>query len=212
MGRLRAARLHGVLTVSDLLIVIEGVREAAEALGYARKLIDANTSRALNKTATRTRTRLSRVVRDQVAFPASYLGPSSGRLSVAERATPNKLAIRIDGRDRPTSLARFASGPPRAPKVRVKPGGIATRIPRSFIINLRNGNKGLAVRTDGGKPDGAWKPKEMAPGLWLLYGPSVDQVLMGVGARDGGAFGDTEEWAIDFFEQEFLRLMKVEFD
>lgn len=199
--------------MAQVLVVIEGVREAAEALGYAKTLIDKNTARALNKTATRTRTQLSREVRSQVALPASYLGPSGGRLTVAEKASPSKLSIRISGRDRPTSLARFATGPNKAPRVRVKVGGVATRIPRSFIINLKSGNRGLAVRTPKGeRPPGAWKPTEMAPGLWLLYGPSVDQVLLGVGARDGGAFGDTEDWALDFFEKEFLRLMNLELD
>lgn len=192
----------------EVVLIVEGMKNAAEAMGYLKANIDAQMARAMNKTGDRTRTRLAKMVREQVALSASYLSPSEGRLKVTDRASPSNLAMRITGRDRPTSLARFA-GTGAVPKVRVKPGAIARRIPRSFFINLRSGNRGLAVRTDGEAPPGAYKPKDMGNGLWLLYGPSVDQVLMGIQARNGGAFGDVEPWAMDLLEAEFYRLLGV---
>ena len=207
--------------MTEMVVVVEGVRDLAEALGYARATIDRELPKAMNKTANRTRTRVSKTVRELVRFPARYLGPSAGNLSVSERASPSKLTITISGRDRPTSLARFRVGrTPAEPALRVTPGGPATRIPRSFLINLRRGQKspkqlaaagedpnvGLAVRSEG-KPLGSWKPIEMSPGLWLLYGPSVDQVLMGDGMR--GAFAQNEEDALDFLEAEFWRLLAL---
>ena len=200
--------------IGEIVLVVEGLDEAVESLSDLPKKMQLNLQRALNRTADRTRTRMARMVREQVNFPASYLGPSAGRLTVKERATNGKLAVRIEGRDRPTSLARFATGaaakqPGRAGiKIRVKPG-FATYMPRAFVIELKNGNLGVAVR--GKRPSRAYKPALMKNGLWLLYGPSVDQVLQGVTSNGRGVFADVEKWAADELEAEFWRLQGVEF-
>jgi len=193
-----------------LVIAIEGLTEAALATDELQKDVDLAVRRAINKTIDRTRTRLARMVTGEVNLPASYVSPSSGRLAVFQRAKPGNLEAVIRGRDTPTSLARFA-GQQKRPKVRVKRSAQARYIARSFIINLRGGNRGLALRTDGEAPRNAYKPKEIGKNLWLLYGPSVDQILMGA-SNNGGAFAETESWAAEQLEAEFWRLMKVEID
>lgn len=205
--------------MAELVLVLEGVRDLGAGLNKTDDQIQLALQRALNKTATRTRTRLARMVRDQVNLPASYVGPSSGRLTVTEKASRDNLAFRITGRDRPTSLARFVKNVGRRKssragvRVQVDAKGPAVFKSSAFLIDLKNGNRGLAVRTKKGTPPkGAYRPKQMAPGLWLLYGPSVDQILQGVRARNGGAFGEVEDWSLEELEKEFFRLMKVDFD
>ncbi len=172
--------------------------------------------RALNKTADRFRTRAAEMARSQVAFPASYLSPANKRLWVATRARKKSFEAIIEGRGQATSLARFTRAKPLeggsrhrggSVTVMVKPG-VSRVIRRAFIMKLNNDNLGLAVRTEGGKPRGAYKPKEIGRNLWLLYGPSVDQAL--IAASDGeGIYQDMIPEALDFLEFEFNRQMDL---
>ena len=141
-------------------------------------------------------------VADEIDFPPGYL--NDDRLGVESRATNSNLAVTIVGRDRPTSLARFVSQVNLPGKygvtVQVKRGR-TRQIKRGFIIRLKNGNKGLAIRlkpgerlsnTTGAKQIGA------NTGLYLLYGPSVDQVFREVGP-------DKTPEVLAEVEQEFYR-------
>ena len=172
--------------------------------------------RALNKTADRGRTRAARAVRDQVNFPASYVSPSAKRLWVSQKAKKGGFEAIISGRSTATSLARFSkqsalSGGQRHKggtiNVMVKPGRKKS-IKRAFIIRLNNDNLGLAVRTNGEKPRGAYKPKPLGKNLWLLYGPSVAQAL--IAASDGdGIYEDMSPETLEFLEKEFNRQMDL---
>lgn len=172
--------------------------------------------RALNDTAARSRTEASSKVREQVSFPASYLSPSAKRLWVKTKARKNGLQTVIEGRGDPTSLARFTKqkvlpGGKRHKggkiNVTVKPGQTRS-ISRAFLIRLRNGNTGLAVRTNGAAPKGAWKPRSLGKNLWLLYGPSVDQVLSSA-KNEKGVFDDMTPDMLDYLENEFNRQMEL---
>ncbi|OQM75595.1 hypothetical protein [Manganibacter manganicus] len=173
-------------------------------------------TRALNRTADRSRTRFARAAREQVNFPASYLSPSSKRLWVKTRARKGAFHTLIEGRGVPTSLARFTKQKPLAGgqrhkggeiRVSVKPGRGGT-IKRAFLMRLKNNNVGLAVRTNGEAPRGAYQPKAIGKNLWLLYGPSVDQAL--AAASDGGGiFDEMTPEAMDFLEEEFNRQMEL---
>lgn len=195
----------------DVVLVIEGIRELADDMANLPKKVELALQRAMNRTADQTRTRLSRMIRADVNLTAGDLSPGGKRLFVSQRASAKNgaMQIRISGRGTPTSLARFSTKTKR-PKVRVKRAGAARHIPGSFLINLKNGNTGLAVRSKE-KPAGAYKPRQMKNGLWLLYGPSVDQILLAA-SRDNGAFADVEPWAAEKLEAEFWRLMGVEID
>lgn len=172
--------------------------------------------RALNKAADMSRTRAARAVREQVAFPASYVSPANKRLWVSRRAKQAAFEAVVEGRGRATSLARFSKQKPLPPgkrhrdgqiAVTVKPG-VTRKISRAFMINLNNGNVGLAVRTDGPPPRGAYKPKSIGKNLWLLYGPSVDQALSA--ASDGdGVYAELSPETLEFVEAEFNRQMDL---
>ena len=116
----------------------------------------------------------------------------------------------ITGRQRPTSLARFVVGArtagTRNPSVAVKPGR-TSRMGRSFLIKLRGGasgdNLGLAVRTEAGRsPSGAYRPTKISENLWLVYGPSVDQVFRSVREDIGPELAT-------YLRGEFSRLLEV---
>ena len=186
------------------VVVVEGLSALDDISEIEEKALRA-ARMAVNKAADRTRKVSADAMREQINFPARYLSGKSGRLAVTRRASGSRLEAAIAGRDRPTSLARFASksSKGRGATVTVKPGSPVT-LQRAFLMQLKNGNTGLAVRTDGSKPSRAWRPKRIAgSNIWLLYGPSVDQVFKAV-AREEGASA-----ALDFLEREFNRLMKL---
>lgn len=204
--------------MQESFIAIEGIERFADADGNLPENVQMALVRAINRTVDRTRTRAARAVLEQVAFPASYLSPSNKRLFVSVRAKKASLQAVIEGRDSPTMLARFAKGAKvttgnQRPKnnsvsVRVAAGGAYRAIPRAFLIRLKNNNIGLAVRTDGSAPRGAYKPREIGKNLFLLYGPSVDQALQS--ARTGnGVYEEISPDALDFLTNEFYRQMDV---
>lgn len=192
--------------------VVEGLGQAFDDLESLDERKRLNAARAINKTAAWARAAAAREMRRQVAFPARYLAGTDSRLNVVKKARSDDLEAKIVGRRRATSLARFARAGARGKGVRieVKPG-VARFMPRSFLMKLRGGsaqdpgalsNLGLAVRTNGEKPKGAYKPVKINDRLWLLYGPSVDQVFRSV--REDIA-PDTEQRLAD----EFSRLMAL---
>lgn len=186
---------------------------ALDALDLDDAKIRRNLARAINTTTRRARTEASRQIREQVNLPARYLSGQNGRLVQSKKASEGDLMAVITGRHRPTSLARFArnarkSGQTGA-RVEVSPGS-ARFLPKAFFIALRSGadgssnNLGLAIRLPAGqRPSRAYKPKRMGENLWLLYGPSVDQVFDDVAA-------DMVPETADFLGQEFLRLTDLD--
>lgn len=138
---------------------------------------------------------LRKDVESQIAFPTGYINDE--RLGVTSRATDARLRTVITGRQRATSLARFARGqtPGRGKagvSVQVKAGSSRT-LPRAFLVNLKRGNAdggniGLAVRLKPGerlrnKTD--QRSVRLDDNVFLLYGPSVDQVFRDVALDDG---------------------------
>lgn len=177
--------------------------------------------RALNTAAEKARTLSARAVLDELAFPASYVAPASGRLTVGRKANRGNLSSTVSARSRSTSLARFAL--PNTPRrdaagvnVEVKHGKVKL-MKGAFLIKLRSGsdvdsknNLGLSVRTkDGRAPRSAYKPTRMKNGLWLLYGPSVAQALLN--AKEQGIWPQKVEEISGYFKDEFNRLMEVDF-
>lgn len=149
---------------------------------------------AVNDTTRGSALRMSREeIMDQVNFPRGYL--SNDRLSVAKLARRHDLEAVISGRDRATSLARFAKGavPGRKGPISVEVHKGSTKIiKKGFFIKLRSGrtmdgttfNVGLAIRLAPGEtlqnkrfaPD-TFATSSLGKGVVLLYGPSVDQVF-----------------------------------
>lgn len=141
----------------------------------------------------------SREMRKQVNLPQSYIGSAAAgnRLKIARYATEEVPVGVISARKRPVSLARFALDKMLARRggvsVVVKPGS-ARRMASAFIIKLRAGksvaedqfNLGLAMRIKPGESIRNKRAKPFStrdPTLFLLYGPSVDQVFQTVRAQ-----------------------------
>ncbi len=198
----------------DYIVAIEGLRDRPLEALPGNILLAAQ--RAVNRTADRTATRSRQLVREQVNFKAQYLSgvDSSGRprLGVSKRASTGELEAVITGRGSPTSLARFVSGSPSPGKagisVAVAPG-FARFMKRAFIIQLPAGratdaelsNRGVAIRLRPGEVIHNKRVMLRLKGnLYLLYGPSVDQVFNGV--RE-----DVAPEAEAFLGEEFSRLM-----
>lgn len=194
------------------VIAVQGLNEIPSDPSAA---IAENAVRAINKTIERSRASASRIMRSQVNFKAGYLSRQD-RLGVTKKATRADLEAVITGRHRPTSLAQFVRGAAvvgsrrrAGVTVEVKPG-LVQRLPKAFFIKLRAGNTdagpgntGLAIRLPQGKrPDRAYKPTLVGKNLWLLYGPSIDQVF-------DDAANDISPDAAEFLEAEFLRLMDL---
>jgi hypothetical protein len=161
----------------------------------------------------------SRQIRKQVNFPQDYIGSvgAGNRLGISLYATKDALQARLKADVRQVSLARFANDRstfgkrPRGVEVTVKPGH-STNMPGAFLIKLKAGSKpitsddfniGLAVRLKPGEKPGKKHTmvqfdKKGDPTLYLLYGPSVDQVFKTV--RD-----TVEPPVLDFLTTEFYR-------
>lgn len=173
-------------------------------------------SMALNRTAKTYRTVSARTVREQVNLPASYVSPSQGRLSVSKKASESDLESRISARNRATSLSRYVKGSPRKGyhkrlSLEIKKGKTSS-IEDLVMVNLTSGdtknNKGLAVRSRT-MPSKAYRPKRLGNSrLWLLYGPSVAQVLSHE-SDDGGVWAKADRQVSVEFKAEFYRLLGV---
>lgn len=203
-------------------VFVEGALDVKDAL---RAVADVPMKQvmALNTTVTRFRTVGARAILDEVAFPSQYLNPSAKRLYVAQKATKAKREGIIRARGRPTSLARFVTK--RNPgkegvSVQVEPGR-TQELPRAFMVKLRAGaasidtqfNLGLAIRLGKGKTmRGKRNAIRLDSGLYLLYGPSVDQVFINATGANAGKGVATEMTPdmLDFMEAEFLRLLDLD--
>lgn len=122
----------------------------------------------------------------QINFPAGYLDDT--RFGLDRRSTPDNLVTSLVARQRPTSLARFATsgvvGGKGGVSVKVKAKGGSKRFKSGFLVRLPGGidgsNIGLAVRLSPGQQLNKRDQSNMVyldKNVVLLYGPSIDQVL-----------------------------------
>lgn len=199
--------LVGAGTGLDYVVAVEGLASLFDDFDNVSDKIKSRAAMAINATARKFRTESSREMRKQVAFQARYLdSKANGKLRVRQQASAHRLEAAIEGRFDPTSLTQFVVGNKahgrRAPKLRVSPGS-RTVIPNSFIMNLASGNQGLAIRLKKGET--IRNKRKMVSfskkdsNLYLLYGPSVDQVFRSVA-------DDVSPDAALYLEREFLRL------
>lgn len=177
---------------------------------------------AINDTTARqAMPRFRAAMREEVNFPTGYL-EDKDRFAQTKKATDTDLTAVVTARQRPTSLARFAVGGTNfegarrrgAVNVRVNKGGGAQRIGGAFFVKLRRGrdtsdgfNVGLALRlkpgqTLRGRKKGA-SGVMLAPDLYLLQGPSVDQVFRDVSVSESPKVADQ---LVKEFTRQWIRL------
>lgn len=171
---------------------IAGFAKFAQGMRGMEASVESSARIAINDGA-RFATRVgAKAITDDLNLTSKYLtGGPSPRLGVSRFASDSSLEAVVTGRDRPTSLARFARGAPvfghqkRSPTVKVNRAGAGQRVNNSFFVRLRSGkemsadnyNVGIAVRL---KPGETIRGKNVMArpgkrGFYLLYGPSVGQ-------------------------------------
>ena len=192
-------------------IVVNGLAEIQRYIDLLPDRAARAAALAINQTADRGGLKTIRDdMREEIAFPAGYLEDRK-RLGVTRRAKPEDLEAVITGRTRPTSLARFVKGGGKKPSIRVNPASTKT-LSRAFLVKLRAGqgpvdeafNIGLAIRLkEGEKIDNKRVMAPFARGLYLLYGPSVDQVFRTVAAS---ASPEIAGMLVEEFKRQFARL------
>jgi hypothetical protein len=197
-------------------VMVEGVETLREIKELAPRVKFAAVQ-AINKVARDQRAEAARRITDQINIPKSYVSPSGGRLVVSQQAQRTSLEARITARGRPTSLARFSKGSPgrAGVTVEVKPGQ-TSYMRRAFLIRLPQGstltdsrfNLGLAIRLrPGERLDNKVRQVKLDKGLYLLYGPSVQQVFLDNSGK--GVADDLAEPTADYLEAEFARLLSL---
>lgn len=207
---------------SNWAVFVEGLADV-DLSNYDRESIRSAASKAINSVTRKARTKGAREIRKQVNLPARFVSPSGKGFYVSQTANPGNLESKITARGRPTSLARFVKGSPKPGKagvhLEVAPGR-ARFMRRAFIIPLSGtggstepglANRGLAIRLRPGerlqnKVDALpFSSKDKR--LYLLYGPSVDQVFR---SRDGtGVANDLVPEIEQDLSAEFIRLLEL---
>lgn len=195
------------------LVVIEGL-SALQEFDKAPTDIKAAARQAVNAAARKARATGAERMMQQVAFPAGYLNDGKGRLKITKYATESSLEAVVRGRFAPTSLARYSVNPDIG--LARRNGGVTVKVhpgapkfmKRAFFIKLRKNteltetvyNLGLALRLKPGEAIIHKKyMKQLKGNLYLLYGPSVDQVFKSVAK-------DITPEIENYLEKEFLRL------
>lgn len=171
-------------------LAVDGLVSTKEQLDALNAGTDVAIQRALNFAADRARTLAAQMIGAEVNLGTDYLSPSNGKLFVSKRAGAGSLEAAITGKQRAISLARFTGGGKPGTTgmtVRVKTNGGGKVMKKAFFMKLKSGstmsdtiyNLGLAVRskTPLSHSHGA---KLIGKDLYLLYGPSVDQVFKSV--------------------------------
>lgn len=170
---------------------------------------------AINQTVKREAlSRVRRDMRQQVNFKSSYLNDPK-HTGIRYLARKGRLQAAIYARDTPTMLNRFRPNPESIPKqtkkghnkgvtVRVKPNSKKV-VKGAFVHQFKkSGNIGVLIRTKGGVND---PPKGINAGggryiasmrAWLLYAPSIDQVMWDTAARN-------RDKIATYLKAEFLR-------
>lgn len=203
--------------ITGLSVVATALKETQRFFEQAPEIAEEAAVFAINDTVKGpAMTLLEKQMRGEIDFTADYLDE---RMGVTRLATKGRLEAAISGRDRPTSLARFARGQTpentrnRRVVVKVKGRGSPVTLDRAFLLRLRNGNIGLAIRLPRGQsPDKSYGAVHVPSAtrrdteMWLLYGPSVDQVLRGV-ATD--RMDDIGEMVSTRFFTQFERLSRA---
>jgi hypothetical protein len=204
--------------MAEFALFVEGL-EAFEDIEKMSDQIRLKAAQAINKITRDGRSMIAMQIAREVNFPPGYLNPSKKKLYVAKQANRGDLEGVIRASSIPSSLARFAQGnlrPSQRGGVTVRVGRTTQTLRRAFLMKLRAGNSpletrfnlGLAIRLRPGESLANKKSvRRISSGLYLLYGPSVDQVFA---SKDGTGVAEqqSDRLAKDL-EAEFLRLMDL---
>lgn len=170
----------------------DGLRNLAAAVALMPAAAEQAARRAVNDAARFGRALAARRITTDDNITKGYLD-SNNRLSITKFASGNDLEAIITGRDRATSLARFSKttvtfGKQKGVVVSVlrqntklMKQAFFMRLKRGQSLDPQNNNVGLAIRLKKGqKLQGSVGALDLGKGLYLLYGPSINQIFEGV--------------------------------
>lgn len=180
-----------------------GIEAFARMLGRFEGTAKQAASLAINDVARQERTLAKRQMQAEINVPPSTF--EGKRFAVAQFANPDNLEAVITAQRRPLNLSRFiTSRTPKAGKggrkgleLQVKKGGSARVLPGSFLIPGPSGGFGLAIRSKVPLRKSR-AARQIRPGLYILSGPSVNQMFGIIAPR-------REKPAAGTLEREFLR-------
>lgn len=202
--------------MDNYVVAVDGLENIGDIAELDERILR-KARQAINSTVRRTRTAAARDIQAQVNFPARYLvNQKSSRLFISEFAEGRSLRAVIQGSERATSLARFASN--KSPESARRQGGVSVEVApgqrkfmkKAFLLRLPAGstltdtqnNLGLAIRLREGSLANKKNLVKVGKGLYVLYGPSVNQVFRSVAE-------DVAPDAANWLEREFVRLMEL---
>lgn len=204
--------------MTEFAVLLEGINDF-NLDELSRRRIATSAQRAINRVARDGRVDIGRRILRESNLPARYVSPSQKRLTVSQQASRTSLEAKITASARNTSLAQFVRNAKRPGEpglyVEVSPGRVRF-MKRAFLIRLPQGstitdtkfNLGLAIRLKRGERlENKRSARRIASGLYLLYGPSVDQIFRA--ADGGGVASDLAPELADDLQDEFLRQMNL---
>lgn len=204
-----------------------GIKDFQKYMERNAQVAEKAAALAINDMTRKVYARSKKKIMSSVNLKASYLDGRDGsepRLKITRFAKPGALSASIVGRNRATSLNRFDAKQLYVPAKNGgrKKAGISVRvkrsrkIPKAFFLNLKAGNAdggniGVAIRVPAGeRVKGKKIPgKQLGGGsrdqdVYLLYGPSVEQLFRNQVANEGLKY--VEDHLDDEFQRQFARL------
>lgn len=162
---------------------------------------------AINRVAERqAQTLIKREMLKNIAFKYGYV---TKHIGVGKYASPSNLYAVIEAKDTPTTLFRFTGmsvAPRGKTKVKVTVGTGNTKIMDGAFYATLRGTPQVMLRTKTNAPPrgiARGGGKQIAPHLWLLYAPSVDQVFRTVADDEIPAI---ENELVYEFRRQFARI------
>ena len=201
--------------MTEFAVFVEGLKDVD--FSNSGDQIAKVASKAINGVTRKSRAEIKRRIRSEVNFPVRFLDGKG--LQISQFAKPTDLESIITARGRPTMLSRFLTSAPRSGRagvsVEVEPGK-ARFMRRVFSLKLPQGSAGvetkynlaLAIRLrKGERLRNKTSFRRLESNLYVLYGPSVDQVFR---AKDGDGIATDMVPKIERdLEKEFLRLIDL---
>lgn len=177
--------------ISINAVGIDGIDDYISAYGES---LNKAAVLSVNDTARHGHSLIKTDIMGAVNLTSSYIGSANnGRLRVSNYAKSIGDSAVIQGRQKGTMLYRFVTNNPAKGKplrVSVGRGSGSKEIKNSFAIRLSGGNMALVVRVPSVfsrlkgsrgavmiKPRGRKKMAKSASNLWILYAPSINQLM-----------------------------------
>jgi hypothetical protein len=166
---------------------VDGIEGVSEIMRDASKAVKDSIVISINDTAKFGHAEIKKRIVEEVNLKPSYIGSkNSGRLKISSYAVNANDSAVISARARGTLMSRFLvsafkRGSPA--KVSIAKSRVSS-ISNAFLMKLKSGNSGLVKRVKSGRIEGSKGALKIGKNLFLLYAPSVSQIMSSVISND----------------------------